>query len=123
MTLDDAGNLYLNGKLGVTVYRADGKRLGVIEVPEKWTANVCFGGTDHRTLFITASDSLFHRHANAWHLRSEVIGVACDPHKTKKPAATMIKVGTAKGMSNVTKTDIKASNGVIHVIDAVILPE
>jgi uncharacterized surface protein with fasciclin (FAS1) repeats len=33
-----------------------------------------------------------------------------------------VKVGTAKGMSNVTKTDIKASNGVIHVIDAVILP-
>jgi uncharacterized surface protein with fasciclin (FAS1) repeats len=34
-----------------------------------------------------------------------------------------VKVGTTKGMSNVTKTDIKASNGVIHVIDAVILPE
>ncbi len=34
-----------------------------------------------------------------------------------------VKVGTAKGMSKVTKTDIKASNGVIHVIDAVILPE
>jgi uncharacterized surface protein with fasciclin (FAS1) repeats len=34
-----------------------------------------------------------------------------------------VKVGTAKGLSNVTKTDIKASNGVIHVIDAVILPE
>jgi uncharacterized surface protein with fasciclin (FAS1) repeats len=33
-----------------------------------------------------------------------------------------VKVGTAKGMSNVVKTDIKASNGVIHVIDAVILP-
>jgi len=34
-----------------------------------------------------------------------------------------VKVGTAKGMSKVVKTDIKASNGVIHVIDAVILPE
>ena len=33
-----------------------------------------------------------------------------------------VKVGTATGMANVTKTDIKASNGVIHVIDAVILP-
>jgi len=33
-----------------------------------------------------------------------------------------VKVGTATGKSNVTKTDIKASNGVIHVIDAVILP-
>jgi len=33
-----------------------------------------------------------------------------------------VKVGTATGMATVTKTDIKASNGVIHVIDSVILP-
>jgi uncharacterized surface protein with fasciclin (FAS1) repeats len=33
-----------------------------------------------------------------------------------------VKVGTATGMVNVTKTDIKAGNGVIHVIDSVILP-
>lgn len=33
-----------------------------------------------------------------------------------------VKVGTATGKANVTKTDIKAKNGVIHVIDAVILP-
>ena len=33
-----------------------------------------------------------------------------------------VKVGTASGISNIVKTDIKASNGVIHVIDAVILP-
>ena len=33
-----------------------------------------------------------------------------------------VKVGTATGQANVVKTDIKASNGVIHVIDAVILP-
>ena len=33
-----------------------------------------------------------------------------------------VKVGTATGKASVVKTDIKASNGVIHVIDAVILP-
>ena len=33
-----------------------------------------------------------------------------------------VKVGTATGMANVVKTDIKATNGVIHVIDSVILP-
>lgn len=33
-----------------------------------------------------------------------------------------VKVGTATGLVNVVKTDIKAKNGVIHVIDAVILP-
>ena len=33
-----------------------------------------------------------------------------------------VKVGTSTGMAKVVKTDIKAKNGVIHVIDAVILP-
>lgn len=33
-----------------------------------------------------------------------------------------VKVGTASGKASVTKTDIKAGNGVIHVIDSVILP-
>ena len=30
-----------------------------IDVPEGWTANVSFGGKDHRTLFITASKGLY----------------------------------------------------------------
>ncbi len=34
----------------------------------------------------------------------------------------VVKVGTDTGMSKVVKTDIKTDNGVIHVIDAVILP-
>lgn len=59
MTVDDAGHLYLTGKLGVSVFAADGSKLGVIEVPENWTANVCFGGPDQRTLFITASSSVY----------------------------------------------------------------
>lgn len=58
MTLDDAGNLYLTGR-GVTVFDASGKKLGNIPVPEGWTANVCFGGKDMRTLFITASKGLY----------------------------------------------------------------
>lgn len=33
-----------------------------------------------------------------------------------------VKVGTATGKANVVKTDINAKNGVIHVIDSVILP-
>jgi gluconolactonase len=28
-------------------------------VPERWTANVCFGGRDRRTLFITASTGFY----------------------------------------------------------------
>jgi len=33
-----------------------------------------------------------------------------------------VKVGTSTGLSKVVKTDSKATNGVSHVIDAVILP-
>ncbi len=58
MTLDSAGNLYLTGK-GVTVFDKTGKKLGNIMVPERWTANVCFGGRNMDTLFITASKGLY----------------------------------------------------------------
>ena len=58
MTLDSTGNLYLTGN-GVTVFDKSGKQVEHIAVPEKWTANVSFGGPDHRTLFITASKSLY----------------------------------------------------------------
>jgi len=59
MTLDSEGNLYLTGKPGVTVFDKDGKQVEVISVPESWAANVCIGGADKKTLFITASDSLY----------------------------------------------------------------
>lgn len=58
MTLDSQGNLYLTGK-GVTVFNAEGKQIKHIDVPENWTANICFGGKDRQTLFITASDSVY----------------------------------------------------------------
>lgn len=58
MTLDSEGNLYLTGK-GVTVFSAQGERLGNIPVPENWTANVTFGGAGGRTLFITAMGSIY----------------------------------------------------------------
>lgn len=58
MTLDTEGNLYLTGN-GVTVFDHTGKQIEHILVPEPWTANVSFGGKDHRTLFITASMRLY----------------------------------------------------------------
>ena len=58
MTIDAAGNLYLTGH-GVTVFDQTGKQIDQIDVPEKWSANVCFGGQDRRTLFITATESLY----------------------------------------------------------------
>jgi len=58
MTIDSAGNVYLTGK-GVTVFDQAGKQIEQIPVNAGWTANVCFGGKDRRTLFITAMQNLF----------------------------------------------------------------
>ena len=58
MTIDSEGNIYLTGK-GVPVFDPAGKKIEQIDVPEKWTANVCFGGKDRQTLFITASKGLY----------------------------------------------------------------
>ena len=58
MTLDERGNVYLTGD-GVTIYDSSGRKIAHIPVPEQWTANLCFGGKDRKTLFITASGSVY----------------------------------------------------------------
>ena len=58
MTIDNQGNVYLTGK-GVSVFSPEGKKIEQIDVPEGWTANVCFGGKDQSTLFITASKGFY----------------------------------------------------------------
>ncbi len=58
MTIDNRGNIYLTGK-GVTVFNPNGEKIEHVPVDARWTANVCFGGKEMRTLFITASESLF----------------------------------------------------------------
>ena len=58
LTIDSDGNLYLVGR-GVTVFDTSGKKLGNIPVPEGWTANICFGDKDFKSLYITASKGLY----------------------------------------------------------------
>jgi gluconolactonase len=59
MTLDDEGHIYLTGD-GVMVFDMGGRVVEHIRIrEEEWTANVCFGGRDRRTLFITASTGLY----------------------------------------------------------------
>lgn len=58
MTLDEKGNLYLTNK-GVTVFNPKGEKILHIPVNEEWTANVTFGGKNNKTLFITASKSVY----------------------------------------------------------------
>ena len=63
MTIDDKGNVYLTGN-GVFVFNPEGNQIEHIEVPERWTANVCFGGIDMNYLFITASKGLYRIRMN-----------------------------------------------------------
>ena len=58
MTIDNEGNIYLTGR-GVTVFNSAGEKIEQINIDAGWTANVCFGGRDGHTLFITAQESLF----------------------------------------------------------------
>ena len=58
MTIDSEGNVYLTGR-GVTAFDKAGRKVLHIPVPEGWTANVCFGGKDRRSLFITAGKALY----------------------------------------------------------------
>lgn len=57
MTLDAFGNLYITAK-DVLVYAPSGKLVSKIPVPER-PSNVCFGGKDRKTLFITARTSVY----------------------------------------------------------------
>lgn len=58
MTIDNRGNVYLTGD-GVTIFNNKGDKIGHIPIDAKWTANVCFGGGDRKTLFITAMDAVY----------------------------------------------------------------
>ncbi|MCP3918453.1 MAG: SMP-30/gluconolactonase/LRE family protein [bacterium] len=58
MCVDERGNVYATGERGVTLWSPEGAALGEIPVPEQ-PANVCFGGPELRTLFITARTSLY----------------------------------------------------------------
>lgn len=58
MTLDHKGNLYLTGS-GVTVFNSTGEKIHHIEIPQKWTANITFGGKKQKTLFVTASTGVY----------------------------------------------------------------
>ncbi len=61
MKVDEKGNIYSTGPGGVWIFSPEGKPLGTIVMPEK-SANVAWGGPDHKTLYITASTSIYRIH-------------------------------------------------------------
>lgn len=58
MKIDVESNLYCCGPGGIHVFAPDATCLGVIRVPE-YTANFAWGDPDFRSLYITASSSLY----------------------------------------------------------------
>jgi gluconolactonase len=58
MTMDEEGDIYITGH-GVWIFNKNGKQIGHLDVPQPWTGNLCFGGADHKTLFITASEAFY----------------------------------------------------------------
>jgi gluconolactonase len=58
MKVDTDGNLYVTGPKGIWVWNAQGKHLGTIVVPEQ-PANLAWGDNDYRTLYLTATTSVY----------------------------------------------------------------
>lgn len=58
MKVDVQGNIYSAGPGGVWIFSPDGRHLGTILIPER-TSNVTWAGTVAKTLYITASSSIY----------------------------------------------------------------
>jgi gluconolactonase len=58
MKVDTVGNVYCTGPGGLFLFDANAKLLGIIRVPES-VANFNFGDDDLRSIFMTASTSLY----------------------------------------------------------------
>jgi len=58
MKVDTAGRVFCTGPGGIWVMDPDGRRVGIIRLPEQ-AVNFAFGGDDLRTLFVTAVTSVY----------------------------------------------------------------
>ncbi|TCU50372.1 MULTISPECIES: SMP-30/gluconolactonase/LRE family protein [unclassified Curtobacterium] len=56
--VDVHGNVWSSSHRGVVVFDPSGERIGEVAVPEV-TSNLCFGGDDGTTLFLTATTSVY----------------------------------------------------------------
>jgi gluconolactonase len=56
--VDENGNLFMTGPKGIWVWNSQGRHLGTIEMPEQ-PANLTWGDADHKTLYITATTSVY----------------------------------------------------------------
>lgn len=59
LAVDAAGNVCVATLVegGITVVSPDGSSVRRIAMPERWATNICFGGSDLRTAFVTLSST------------------------------------------------------------------
>ncbi|NEO40896.1 MAG: SMP-30/gluconolactonase/LRE family protein [Moorea sp. SIOASIH] len=62
MKIDLQGNVYSTGPGGVWIFSPSANLLGIIEVPEIPAANLAWGDSDKKTLYITAKTSIYRIH-------------------------------------------------------------
>ena len=62
--VDHEGNLFVTGPKGIWVWDPQGHHLGTIEMPEQ-PANLTWGDKDYRTLYITATTSVYRLRTKA----------------------------------------------------------
>ena len=56
--MDRQGNVFVTGPLGIWLWDPNGNHLGTIVIPEQ-PANLAWGDPDYRTLYITATTSVY----------------------------------------------------------------
>jgi gluconolactonase len=58
---DREGRVYVASRLGIQVFDQTGRVNVIIPIPSGQASNVCFGGTDFDTLYVSAGDKVFRR--------------------------------------------------------------
>lgn len=105
MTIDSEGNVYLSGD-GVKVFDSIGNLMETIDVPGQ-TTNICFGGSDGRTLFITTVSSVYS-------LRMMVEGAptpAVPEEEVDDPTSFTLKKSVSEGMLTLSWEPVDGAEG------------
>ncbi|MFN2250370.1 MAG: SMP-30/gluconolactonase/LRE family protein, partial [Anaerolineae bacterium] len=97
MTLDERGNVYVVSGSRVWIHEPDGSELQSIAVPET-ASNVTFGGPEGRTLYITATSSLYQMEL--------LVRGAYAPGLPPTPTPTSGSSPTAESTPTATETEV-----------------
>lgn len=97
MKCDQLGNIWVTAPGGLWVYNPKGQLLGKIDIPEL-PANLHWGGEDWRTLFITATTSVYAVETKIGPRNEPFMHV--DAGTTSTPVSTATPVGATQGDSS-----------------------